>query len=75
MICEPCIGTKELQCVDVCPVDCIQGDGRQMYIDPVTCTDCGACEPACPVSAIFFEPDVPQKWQSFIATNAGFFKQ
>ncbi len=22
-ICEPCIGTKDTACVDVCPVDCI----------------------------------------------------
>ncbi|HEY7183698.1 MAG TPA: ferredoxin, partial [Blastocatellia bacterium] len=23
VICEPCIGTKDSACVDVCPVDCI----------------------------------------------------
>ena len=23
IICEPCIGTKDSACVDVCPVDCI----------------------------------------------------
>jgi NAD-dependent dihydropyrimidine dehydrogenase PreA subunit len=76
VICQPCIGTKELACVDVCPVDCIQGgpDEEQMYIDPAACTDCGACEPVCPVSAIFYEPDVPPKWQGFIAKNAEFFK-
>ena len=22
-ICEPCVGTKDTACVDVCPVDCI----------------------------------------------------
>jgi ferredoxin len=44
-----------------------------MYIDPGKCIDCGLCEPVCPVSAIFYEPDVPAKWQSFIAKNAGFF--
>jgi ferredoxin len=75
VICEPCIGAKELYCVDVCPVDCIQGgpNEEQMYIDPVTCTDCAACEPVCPVSAIFVESEVPAKWQSFIAKNANFF--
>jgi len=75
VICEPCIGTKQLACVDVCPVDCIQGgpNEEQMYIDPATCTDCGACEPVCPVSAIFYEPDVPVKWQGFIKKNADFF--
>ena len=45
-----------------------------MYIDPITCTDCAACVPVCPVSAIFFEADVPAKWQSHIAKNAAFFK-
>ena len=23
IICEPCVGTKDTACVDVCPVDCI----------------------------------------------------
>lgn len=77
VICEPCIGAKELYCVDVCPVDCIQGgaDADQMYIDPAVCTDCAACEPACPVSAIFFEADVPDKWQKFTIKNADFFRR
>jgi NAD-dependent dihydropyrimidine dehydrogenase PreA subunit len=77
VICEPCIGAKELACVDVCPVDCIQGgrEEAQMYIDPATCIDCAACEPACPVSAIFVEAEVPPKWQHFIQKNADFFKQ
>ena len=25
IIAEPCIGVKDLSCVDVCPVDCIYG--------------------------------------------------
>jgi NAD-dependent dihydropyrimidine dehydrogenase PreA subunit len=45
-----------------------------MYIDPKACTDCAACEPACPVSAIFLDSDVPAKWQSFISKNAAFFQ-
>lgn len=76
VICEPCIGAKNLACVDVCPVDCIQGgpDHEQMYIDPAACTDCDACVPACPVSAISAEAEVPSKWHSFIRRNAEFFK-
>jgi ferredoxin len=76
VICEPCIGTKELFCVDVCPVDCIQGGAaeEQMYIDPTTCTDCAACEPVCPVSAIFYAANVPAKWSHFIEKNADFFE-
>ena len=75
VICEPCIGAKELACVDVCPVDCIQGgpDEPQMYIDPNTCIDCAACEPACPVSAIFALDDLPEKWAEFTEKNAAYF--
>lgn len=38
----------------------------------VNCTDCGACEPVCPVEAIFFEDDVPEEWQHFTTANAEF---
>ncbi len=86
IIAEPCIGIKDLACVDACPVDCIhpkQGetydDGRpgfddvqQLYIDPSECIDCGACVPVCPVSAIFEEDDLPEKWQGFIEINANY---
>ncbi|MBI3654660.1 MAG: ferredoxin family protein [Acidobacteria bacterium] len=77
VICEPCIGAKELFCVDVCPVDCIQGGASeaQMYIDPTQCTDCGACEPACPVSAIFYADEVPEKWRAYTRKNAAFFER
>ena len=76
VICEPCIGAMELACVDVCPVDCIQGgpDHQQMYIDPATCIDCGVCVPACPMTSIFAEADVPARWQGSIRKNAEFFK-
>ena len=35
--------------------------------------DCGACEPVCPVEAIYFEDDTPQEWQHFTTVNAEFF--
>jgi ferredoxin len=41
-----------------------------LYIDPETCIDCGACEPECPVSAIFYEENVPESDREFIALNA-----
>ena len=41
----------------------------QLFIDPVECIDCGACVPACPVSAIFPEEDMPADQISFIAKN------
>ncbi len=40
-----------------------------LFIHPDECIDCGACESACPVSAIFAESDVPEKWNSFIEMN------
>jgi ferredoxin len=40
--------------VAVCPVDRIYStDAEQYYIHPDECIDCGACEPECPVNAIF----------------------
>jgi NAD-dependent dihydropyrimidine dehydrogenase PreA subunit len=82
VITQPCIGVKDASCVDVCPVDCIhpsQGEegyeeNEQLYINPDECIDCGACEPACPVTAIFEESAVPEEWKSFIKINADFFK-
>ena len=31
--------------------------------------DCGACEPECPVEAIFPEDSLPNKWQPFVKIN------
>jgi NAD-dependent dihydropyrimidine dehydrogenase PreA subunit len=69
IIAEPCIGTKDAACVDVCPVECIYEADDQFYIHPEECIDCGACVPACPVDAIFVEEDVPEQWTSFIKKN------
>ena len=77
VITDACIGTKDRSCVDVCPVDCIHDDGdvdQMLYIDPDECIDCGACEPACPVSAIFAEDDVPDNLKAFVAINAQWYK-
>lgn len=49
---SPCVDVLDQSCVDVCPVDCIYEGDRKMYINPTECIDCGACIPACPVSAI-----------------------
>ncbi|GHO85122.1 4Fe-4S dicluster domain-containing protein [Dictyobacter formicarum] len=82
VITQPCIGTKDASCVDVCPVDCIHpgpgedgyDDNEQLYIHPDECIDCGACEPACPVTAIFEESAVPAEWKQWIKINADFFQ-
>jgi ferredoxin len=77
VIAEPCIGVKDASCVDVCPVDCIHttDEAPLYYIDPDECIDCGACEPECPVTAIFAEDALPQQWNNFIQINADFFKK
>ncbi len=77
VITDACIGTKDRSCVDVCPVDCIHDEGDedlQLYIDPDECIDCGACEPACPVTAIFAEDDVPANMKAFVEINSLWFK-
>jgi NAD-dependent dihydropyrimidine dehydrogenase PreA subunit len=63
-------------CVEVCPVDCIhfeEGSDKMLFIDPAECIDCGACQPACPVSAIFPEDDVPGDQAAFININSLWF--
>jgi NAD-dependent dihydropyrimidine dehydrogenase PreA subunit len=93
IIAEPCQGTCDTSCVEVCPVDCIHGplpvdeikqiqlsgdtaklENIMLYIDPEVCIDCGACEPECPVEAIFEEDDTPAQWTHFIQKNADFFQ-
>ena len=48
---------------------------KMLYINPEECIDCGACEPECPVQAIFEESQVPNKWSDFISKNYKFFNQ
>jgi ferredoxin len=73
IIAEPCIGTKDASCVAVCPVDCIYEGEDQYYINPDECIDCGACEPECPVEAIFADDSVPEQWVSYTPKNRAFF--
>src|SRR4029079_4423958 len=76
VITEPCIGTKDASCVDVCPVDCIytREEDPTYYIAPDTCIGCAACEAVCPVTAIFYEDDVPEQSREWIGINKAFFK-
>jgi ferredoxin len=83
VISEPCIGTKDTSCVEVCPVDCIHptpaeadfDEAEQLYIDPQECIDCDACVEACPVDAITSEDQVPPEWHDYIEKNAAHFKE
>jgi ferredoxin len=83
VIAEPCIGTKDTACVDVCPVDCIHprkdepqfGAETMLYINPAECIDCGACVPVCPVTAIFALEDLPEKWAQYTKMNADWYEK
>ncbi len=88
VVTEPCIGTKDRSCVEVCPVDCFYnygsadmnqkaskeppkpGDVGMLVIHPDECIHCGACEPECPVEAIYEDDDVPEKWNEYVQLNA-----
>jgi amidase len=82
VIAEPCIGTKDNSCVEVCPVDCIHPTPEEpgydavemLYIDPEECIDCDACVEACPVDACFAEDQLPGEWEKYIQINADYFQ-
>ncbi|MCP3904267.1 MAG: ferredoxin family protein [Planctomycetes bacterium] len=82
VIAEPCIGTKDTACVEVCPVDCIHPTSEEgtfeaaemLYIDPETCIDCGLCVDECPVQAIFPEEDLPDEWQKYLQINTDWYQ-
>lgn len=40
-----------------------------LLIHPEECIDCGACEPECPVEAIYAENDVPEESSIYIKYN------
>lgn len=73
VITSPCLGTKDQACTEVCPVECIYDAGDMFLIHPDECIDCGACVPACPVSAIFPEEDVPTGEEEYIVKNRAHF--
>jgi NAD-dependent dihydropyrimidine dehydrogenase PreA subunit len=75
VIAEPCVDVKDKGCIEECPVDCIYEGKRSLYIHPDECVDCGACEPVCPVEAIFYEDDTPGKWKDYYRANVDFFTE
>ena len=73
VIAQPCVDVKDKACVDECPVDCIYEGARTLYINPLECVDCGACERVWPTEAIFNEDDLPDKWADYLRANNDFF--
>lgn len=76
VISSACVDVMDQSCIEVCPVDCIfvEGDDRMCYIEPNVCTDCGVCEPACPVGAIFEDIALPRDVTRFTEINALWFQ-
>jgi NAD-dependent dihydropyrimidine dehydrogenase PreA subunit len=81
VIAEPCVGTKDHSCVEVCPVDCIHPtsdepgfeEAEQLFIDPRECIDCDACVEECPVDAVFPLDLLPAQWSGFAKRAEAFF--
>ncbi|MFD9875666.1 ferredoxin [[Kitasatospora] papulosa] len=65
VIAQPCVDIKDKACIEECPVDCIYEGPRKLYIHPDECVDCGACEPVCPVEAVFYEDDLSAEMHSY----------
>lgn len=73
---------NDSSCIPVCPVQCIRprpGDPdfnatEQLYIDPETCIDCGACLTECPVDAIYQDWELPEQFSDYLEMNAAYFE-
>ena len=74
VVTDNCFDCLFTDCVAVCPVDCFYEGANFLVIHPDECIDCGACEPECPVTAIFPEEDTPPQWKDYIAKNRDIFQ-
>ncbi|SFL85302.1 DUF362 domain-containing protein [Salibacterium qingdaonense] len=73
VITQPCQDEKSGDCVDVCPVDCIEEGEDQYYIDPDVCIDCGACIVVCPVEAIVEDTELTPETEPFLEKAKKFY--
>jgi NAD-dependent dihydropyrimidine dehydrogenase PreA subunit len=73
VVTSACIDVKDRSCIAECPVDCIYEGGRMVYIHSDECIDCGACEAACPVSAIWYSGELRGPDSEYVQANASFF--
>lgn len=73
VITAPCADERAGECVEGCPVDCIEPGEDQYYINPDICIDCGACQAACPVEAIFYEEDLMEEEKPYLEKARKFF--
>lgn len=52
LVTDNCIKCKNMDCVEVCPVDCFYEGENFLAINPDECIDCGVCEAECGPGAI-----------------------
>ncbi|MFE3055759.1 ferredoxin family protein [Nocardia sp. NPDC059239] len=80
VIAAPCIA--DYSCLEICPVNCISpgpedndfDEAEQLYINPATCINCGACRDVCPVLAIHEEGSLPPQWEHYATVNREYFE-
>ncbi|MGW4772585.1 ferredoxin [Nocardia sp. NPDC004278] len=72
---DGCVDVKDRSCIGFCPVDCIYEGGRKLYINPDECIDCGACESACPMNAIFYDATIHAGQEAHVEANRAFFAE
>jgi ferredoxin--NADP+ reductase len=78
VVTQACCG--DASCAFACPVNAIHptpdepdfATAEMVYIDPVSCVDCGACITACPVGAITRDYRLTDKQLPFVDINAMF---
>jgi NAD-dependent dihydropyrimidine dehydrogenase PreA subunit len=73
VITSSCVDIKDMSCIEECPVDSIYEGDRKLYIQPKECIDCGACEPVCPVDAIYPDRTLPEQVAAEKGDNWAFF--
>jgi ferredoxin len=72
---------KDVVCVDACPTDCIHPKkdeaafeaASQLYVDPDSCIDCGACVPVPTSDSIHPVDDLSEEQKRFVQSNAAFY--
>ena len=65
LVTDNCIKCKNMDCVEVCPVDCFYEGENFLTINPDECIDCGVCEAECGPGAISADSalgDSRDKW-------------
>jgi ferredoxin len=65
LVTDNCIKCKNMDCVEVCPVDCFYEGENFLAINPDECIDCGVCAPECGPGAIFADNELgseKNKW-------------